>query len=329
MTTPYFSIVIPIYNEEKNIVELHKQLTSVMGKMCEEEMDKNLTMDRAGASLDGSYEIIMVDDGSTDHSWQIIKELHDKDRRIKGISFSRNFGHHIAITAGLDHAKGEAVILMDGDLQDPPQEIPKLFKKFKEGHDFVYGIRTERKDSFTKKFSSYLFWKVIRLLSGFDIPGNQSMLRIMTRRYLDNFKKFTEKNRFLPGLFTWAGFDQVAVKIEHGKRYEGKSKYNLWRLVKLAFHAVTSFSYIPLQVAGLVGVIIAAISFILGIWLIIKKLVWGIPVVGWASTLVSILFIGGVQLAVLGLIGEYLGRIFSEVQNRPLYIIKEATRVGE
>lgn len=300
-----FSVVIPIYNEEDNIPELYRRLTNVMESL-------------------GSYEIIMVDDGSKDKSWNLIKEFHGNDRRVKGLIFSRNFGHHVAITAGLDYASGEAVILMDGDLQDPPEEIPKLYVRFKEGYDLVYGVRVERQDNFFRKLSSHFFWKMIRILSGFDIPENQSMLRIMNKQYLDNFKKFTERNRFLAGLFAWAGFNQVSVKIEHAPRFGGKSKYNLWKMIKLTFHAVTSFSYFPLQVAGFAGLIISAISFAFGIWFIVRKLFFGIDVVGWASTMVTILFMGGVQLLVLGLIGEYLGRVFSEVQRRPLYLIKEA-----
>jgi len=270
-----------------------------------------------------SYEIVMVDDGSRDGSWHLIKELHEKDARLKGISFSRNFGHHIAITAGLDYAKGNAVILMDGDLQDPPEEIPKVIAKYREGFDLVYGVRKERHDSIFRKISSFLFWKTIKSLSGFNIHENQSMLRIMSRRYVESFKKITERNRFLAGLFAWTGFHQAAVRIEHAPRFAGKSKYNLWMMLRLTFHAVASFSYFPLQIAGFAGAFISMVSFLFGIWIIIRKLFFGISVMGWASTMITILFIGGVQLAVLGLIGEYLGRVFTEVQKRPLYIIME------
>lgn len=301
---PEFSVVIPLYNEEETIPELYRRLTAVMEKL-------------------GTYEIIMVDDGSTDQSWQIIKRLHENDPRLKGISFSRNFGHHIAITAGLDHAQGQIVSLMDGDLQDPPEEIIKLYKKFKEGYDLVYGLRIERQDNFFRKLSSYFFWNTIRSLSGFDIPKNQSMLRIMNKKYVDNFKKFTERNRFLAGLFAWTGFKQTFVKIEHAPRFAGRSKYNFWKMLRLTFNAVSSFSFFPLQVAGIIGLFISVTAFIFGILLIIRKLFWGIDVIGWPSTMATILFIGGVQLAVLGLIGEYLGRVFSEVQQRPLYIIKD------
>lgn len=300
-----FSVVIPIYNEEENIHQLYNRLTALMD------------------GLKSSYEVILVDDGSKDNSWPLIRELHDKDNRVKGLRFSRNFGHHIAITAGIDHARGNAVILMDGDLQDQPEEIPKLLIKFNEGYDLVYGIRKNRQDHFFKRLSSAFFWKMIRLLSGYDIPENQAMLRVMSRAYVDNFKKISERNRFLGGLFAWVGFNQIGVEIKHGQRFGGRSKYNLWKMIKLTFHAITSFSYFPLQLAGLVGLLISTISFIFGTWLIIRKMFLGISVEGWASIMVTILFIGGIQLTVLGLIGEYLGRVFSEVQNRPIYLLKD------
>jgi dolichol-phosphate mannosyltransferase len=313
-TCPVFSVVIPIYNEEGNIPELYRRLTEVLENLCKTE-----------GHIGSVYEIIMVDDGSTDHSWELIKELHEKDLRVKGRSFSRNFGHHIAISAGLNYANGKSVILMDGDLQDLPEEIPKLYGKYKEGYDLVYGIRKERQDNIFRRISSFIFWKTIRALSGFDIPQNQAMLRIMNKNYVDNLNKFTERNRFFAGLFKWVGFNQTAVQIEHAKRFAGKSKYNFLKMLKLTFNAVTSFSYFPLQLAGFIGLFISVVAFIFGIWLILRKMLFGVDVVGWASTIVTILFIGGVQLAVLGFIGEYVGRVFSEVQQRPLYIIKEET----
>lgn len=315
MDNPEFSIIVPIYNEEENIPELYSRLTQVLEKLCEAE----------GISL-GSFEIVMVDDGSRDRSWQLISDLHGIDPRVKGLSFSRNFGHHIAITAGLDHARGQAVVLMDGDLQDPPEEIPKLYAKLKEGYDLVYGVRMERRDNLFRKVSSYLFWKTIRHFSGFDIPENQSMLRIMTKQYLDSFRMITERNRFLAGLFAWTGFRQVSVAIEHSPRFAGKSKYNLWRMIKLTFNAITSFSFFPLQMAGLAGVVISLFSFLVGLLLIFKKIFSNIYIAGWTSTMVLILFMGGVQLVVLGLIGEYLGRVFSEVQQRPMYFVKESLK---
>jgi polyisoprenyl-phosphate glycosyltransferase len=298
------SVVIPVFNEEEVLPELFRRLVDVL------------------EGLGKSFEILFVDDGSRDRSWSVIEELHSKDERVKGVSFSRNFGQHIAITAGIDHALGEAVILMDGDLQDRPEEIPRFVEKLAEGYALVYGVRKNRKDRFLKRTTSLFFWKIIRRLSGFDIPENQAMLRIMSRKYVDDFRKLPERNRFLAGLFTWLGHSQAALEVEHGARYKGESKYNLYRMLKLTFNAITSFSYFPLQVAGLTGLVISSVSFFFGIWLIFRKLVFGIGVAGWASTMVSILFLGGAQLAVLGLIGEYLGRVFTEVQKRPIYLVR-------
>ncbi len=311
-SSPEFSIVIPIYNEEENIAELYRRLTIVIENLCTEE----------GRSKD-SYEIIMVDDGSTDRSWQYIKALRIKDQRVKGISFSRNFGHHIAITAGLDYANGKAVILMDGDLQDPPEEIPRLYEKFKEGYDIVYAIREKRADPIFKKISSRLFLGMLRKISNVDVNLQSGIFRIISKRCAENMKILREKSRFIIGLMSWVGFSQAGVEIERHKRYAGRSKYTLFKLFKLAWHGVTSFSYIPLQLATYCGFGVAAISFLIGIYMLYRKLFLDIPLLGYASIIVSLFFLGGVILFVLGVIGEYIGRIYTEVQNRPLYVIKE------
>lgn len=308
-----FSIVIPIYNEEENISELYKRLTGVMEELC---YNSKYPID--------SYEVIMVDDGSKDRSWQSIKELNKEDKRVKGVSFSRNFGHHIAITAGLDYARGKAVILMDGDLQDPPEEIPKLFEKFKEGFEIVYGIRQHRRDSLFKKVTSYVFWWILRRFSGVDIPQGQTMLRILSRRLVNILKEMREQARFIHGLMAWTGFKVTTLEIEHSPRTRGKSKYNIPKMFRLAFHAVTSFSTVPLKIAIYMGFVSAFISFIIGIFFIYQKIFFGIPVLGYASIIISIFFVGGIQLLVLGLFGEYLGRTYQEVQRRPLYILKES-----
>ena len=299
-----FSVVIPVFNEEENILELYRRLSAQMEKL-------------------GTYEIIMVDDGSTDRSWGLIKELHEKDSRVKGLSFSRNFGHHIAITAGLDHAKGEKVILMDGDLQDPPEEIPKLYGKFNEGYDLIYGIREKRQDNILKKITSYLFWWILRRFSGVNIPQGQTMLRIMNRRIVGVIKEMREHARFIHGMMAWAGFKVSTLEIKHNPRIKGKSKYNLTKMFKLAFHAVTSFSTVPLRLATYLGIISSFISLVVGIYFIYRKVFYGIPVLGYASIIVSLFFIGGIQLLVLGILGEYLGRTYQEVQRRPLYITRE------
>lgn len=308
-----FSVVIPIYNEEENIPELYRRLTVTMEGLCAEQ-----------AYSKDNYEIIMVDDGSTDHSWQLIEELHRKDGRIKGISFSRNFGHHIALTAGLDFAAGDSVVLMDGDLQDPPEEIPNLYRKLKEGFDLVYGIRQHRRDPFLKKISSYLFWWILRKFSGVDIPQGQTMLRVLSRRLVDAIKDMKEHARFIHGMMAWAGFKAVTLEVRHSPRTRGKSKYNVPKMFRLAFHAVTSFSTIPLRLATYLGFLSSFVSFIIGMVFVCRKILYGIPVLGYASIIVAIFFVGGIQLLVLGIFGEYLGRTYQEVQKRPLYILKES-----
>jgi dolichol-phosphate mannosyltransferase len=308
----YFSIVIPIHDEEENIPELYRRLSPIMEDLCDKE----------GHPRD-SWEIIMVDDGSTDRSWQIIKELHKNNVGVKGVSFSRNFGHHIAITAGLDYAKGDAIILMDGDLQDPPEEIPRLYAKFVEGFDLVYGIRKERHDPLLKKTTSHLFWWILRRFTGVNMPQGQTMLRILSRRLVDVLKEMKEYARFIHGMMAWAGFNVATVEVEHNARIKGKSKYNIPRLFKLAFHAVTSFSTVPLRLAIYTGLMASFISFMVGLYFIYKKIVYHISVPGYASIIVSIFFVGGIQLLMLGIFGEYLGRTYQETQRRPLYILKE------
>lgn len=299
-----FSVIIPIYNEEENIPELYRRLTNVMEKL-------------------GAFEIIMVDDGSSDKSWQIIKDLHEKDSRVKGLSFSRNFGHHIAITAGLDYAKGETIILMDGDLQDPPEEIPKLLKKFNEGYELVYGIRKEKKDSILKRFASFVFWWFINSFSGINIPRNQTLLRIFDRKILEVLNSMRERSRFIHGMIAWTGFKTAMLEVEHAPRERGKSKYNVIKLFRLAFNAITSFSTLPLRAATYLGLLSAGVGMFYGFYFIYKKIFLGIPVLGYASIIVAVLFVGGIQLLILGIIGEYLGRVYQEVQARPIYILRE------
>ncbi len=307
-----FAVIIPIYNEEENIPELYSRLCGVMEALSSKE----------GYHSD-SFEILMVDDGSSDRSWQLIRELHQKDPRVKGISFSRNFGHHIAITAGIDYASGDAVILMDGDLQDPPEEIPRLYEKFREGYDLVYGIRRERKDTQFKKITSFLFWWILRRFSGVEMPRNQTMLRILSWRMASALRDMREYARFVHGMMAWTGFNVTTLEVEHFERTRGKSKYNIPRLFKLAFHAVTSFSTVPLRLAIYTGFVSSSLSLAVGLYFIYRKLFYHIPVLGYASIIVSIFFVGGVQLLMLGIFGEYLGRTYQEVQRRPLYLMKE------
>lgn len=311
-SSPEFSVVIPIHNEEENITELYRRLTIAIESLCTEKSYSK-----------GSYEIILVDDGSTDNSWQLIMKLREKDSRVKGISFSRNFGHHVAITAGLDYTRGKVVILMDGDLQDPPEEIPRLYEKYKEGYDVVYGLRQHRQDPIAKKITSFLFWWILKRFSGVDIPVGQTMLRILSKRLVDVIKEMREHARFIHGMIAWAGFNATTLEVKHNPRIKGKSKYNIPKMFRLAFHAVTSFSTVPLILATYIGFISSLISLIVGIYFICLKIFYGVPILGYASIMVSIFFVGGIQLLIFGMFGEYLGRIYQEVQKRPLYIIKE------
>jgi len=306
------SVVVPICDEEENIPELYIRLTNVLEKISENEKFSK-----------DSYEIILINDGSRDESWSLIKALHQKDRRLKGIKFSRNFGHHLAITAGLDHARGKTTVLMDGDLQDPPEQLPKLFEKYKEGFDIVYGLRMKRQDPLFKRFNSLLFWWSINIFSEINMPIGQTTLRILRRNVVDVLVSMREHSRFIHGMVAWAGFEVACVEILHGKRKKGKTKYGLVDQIKLTLHALTSFSTKPLIVALMFGFIISLFSFILGVYLVGRYFLYGFPVLGWASLLVSIFFIGGIQIFLIGIIGQYIGRTYNEVQNRPLYISSE------
>lgn len=300
-----FSVVIPLYNEEGNLEKLHSRLSQVMGGMGE------------------SYEILFVDDGSKDGSFQLLKGLHEKDDKVKVITFTRNFGQHLAMTAGFDYAKGEYVILMDADLQDPPEEIPKLVAKIREGYDVVYGHRKIRQDSLFKKLTSKIYLQLLAKLTSQALSPDITSFRIVTRKVVDCTNQLKERNRFHGGLVAWLGFPYTTVDVEYGERFAGKTKYSLRKMIALALEGIISFSDIPLRVIGYFGLLVSAISFIVGIVVLIRHLVWGIPVEGYTSTVVAIFFTGGVILLVLGVIGQYIGRIHIEVKNRPLYVIKD------
>lgn len=300
-----FSVVIPLYNEVENLRVLHTRLTDVMSGLKE------------------PYEIIYVDDGSTDGSFQTLKELHREDNRVKVISFTRNFGQHIAVTAGLDHSKGESVILMDADLQDKPEEIPKLLDKLREGYDIVYGHRSERQDSFFKKISSNVYLYLLSKLTNETINPELSPFRIMSRRVVDYFNQFRERSRFYGGMVAWMGFPYAIVPVEHGERFSGKTKYNLSGMLKLGIEGVISFSDIPLRMIGRFGLLVSAISFIIGLYYLLVWIIHGIPTPGYTSIIVAIFFMGGIQLIVLGIISRYIGSVHIEIKKRPLYVIKD------
>ncbi|UCC39062.1 MAG: glycosyltransferase family 2 protein [Candidatus Aminicenantes bacterium] len=299
------SIVIPVYNEEKNLPELYKRLFRIIKR------------------LKKSCEIIFVDDGSTDESFEILKKTNRRNENVKVIKFSRNFGHHIAISAGLDHSRGNAVVLMDGDLQDPPEEIPKLYEKYKEGYDIVYAVRKTRKDPFLKKAVSKFFHLIFRLLGKIETPPESGIFRIMSRQSVEALQSCRERSRFITALINWTGFSHIGVETRRESRYAGRSKYNLFKSLRLAMDGFMSFSFFPLRIATYIGFFVALISFTMMIYMLIKKLFFGIPILGYVSIIISVLFIGGVQLLIIGIMGEYIGRIYTEVKSRPMYIIKE------
>lgn len=303
---PTISIVSPVYNEEEVLHELHRRVAAVMDKSGE------------------TWELVLVDDGSRDRSADIIAELHETDPRVNGLSFSRNFGFQVAVTAGLDHAHGDAIILIDADLQDPPEVFPRMIAKWREGYDVVYGIRASREgETWFKLFTAKLFYRIIHSITSVDIPLDTGDFRLIDRRVVEAIKRMPERNRFLRGMIPWAGYRQVGIEYERRSRFAGESKYNsVSMMLPFAVDAITSFSYFPLRIATYLGFIMAALSG-LAILMVILLRLFGpeAPLLGQATTLVTVLFLGGVQLISLGIIGEYLGRIYDEVKARPLYLV--------
>ncbi len=303
----HISVVVPVYGCKTCLGELYRQLAY------------NLEL------LAGNFEIILVDDRSPDGSWPYIKQLAQEDPRIKGILFSRNFGQHYAITAGLDCARGDWVVVMDCDLQDRPQEIVKLYNKAQEGFDIVVASRAKRKDSFYKRCCSSLFHKVFDYFTDGKTDASIANFGIYSRSVINNFIKMRERSRAFPLFINWLGFDSTTVTVEHGARYEGESSYNFSRMMALAISIVIAQSNKPLKLSIKFGLLMSFASFLSGLYFIGKKIFLGIPVPGWTSVIVSIFFIGGLLFANLGIIGIYIGNIFDETKGRPLYIVKETT----
>jgi len=300
------SIVIPIYNEEKNISELYRRLKVILVKDF--------------PSFD--YEILYVDDGSNDDSIKYLNDICLLDSKVKVLQFSRNFGHHIAITAGLDFAEGDFVVMMDGDLQDQPEEIIKLYSKIEEGYHVVFGVRQNKKFSFFRRFFSKCFLKLINFLIKEKIEINTEIFRIMTKQVVLEIKKLREQQRYVIGIVGWVGFRHIGVLVEHGERIYGESKYNLRKQLILAFDAIFSFSDYLLRFITYIGFLFVLLSFILLFYILFKTLIFGNPVQGWTSIVSVIFFVGGIQIFLLGIIGQYLGRVYLEVKGRPLYVIK-------
>ena len=306
-TNVVYSIVIPVYNEEGNIQELYSRLTNVM-RPCQCE-----------------YEIIFVDDMSSDASPALLDSIANHDRRVKIIVFSRNFGHQAAITAGLEHATGKAIIMMDADLQDPPELIPRFIEKHNEGYEVVYGKRISRKgESAFKLLTAFLFYRLMRVLTSVDVPFDAGDFRLIDRRVCDNLSALKEKNRFIRGLITWVGYKQIGVNYERDPRYSGQTHYPLIKMVKFAIDGITTFSHHPLKIATFSGLIISCICCLIIIWGLYLKIT-GEALPGWTSLLLIVSFLGGLQLLTIGVLGEYIGRIYDEVKNRPTYIVSKLT----
>ena len=307
------SVVVPVLNEAGNLPELMASLIRVLTPLCARE-----------GYAENAFEVIIVDDGSDDESWRLIEAQHRIDPRVGGLRLSRRFGHHLAVTAGLDRARGAAVVVMDGDLQDPPEEIPKLYERYKAGFDLIYAVRQQRHDPLVKRINSQLFWRAMRRVSGLPMPANQMMLRMLSRKFVDALVQMRETARFVHGMMAWAGFRVTTVEVEHRERRAGSTKYSTMRQLRLALHALTSFSTTPLRIASVLGLVTSIASLTVGAWLVFAKLLYGYSVEGWASIMTSMFFLAGLQMFVLGIIGEYLGKTYQEVQRRPLYFISEA-----
>ncbi len=304
------SVVIPIYNNADCLDELfHRLRTTLSGVQVED------------------YEMIFVDDGSRDRSREVLRRLCAQDPRVKLLGLSRNFGHQFAITAGFDGSRGEAVLVMDGDLQDPPEVIPEFLAKWREGFDVVYGVRLERPgESRFKRWTAALFYRLLRKLTRTEIALDSGDFRLLSRRAMDSFNRLRERSRFVRGMVSWLGYSQAPVYYKRAPRFAGHSQYSLARLVKLALDGLVSFSDVPLRMASWLGFAGVGVCLVYLTIEFVKKLLWGVPVRGWASLVAVVIFIGSVQLAVLGMMGQYVGRIYEELKGRPLYIVQE--RIG-
>ncbi len=306
---PKYSVVAPIYNEIDCVQEFHRQVSAAMETLHE------------------NWELVLVDDGSTDGSTYAIREIAKKDIHVRPVIFARNFGHQIAVTAGLDYARGDAVIIIDADLQDPPAVMLDLIKKWKEGFEVVYAVRRKREgENWFKLFAASLFYRLIYRITDVKIPLDTGDFRLLDRKIVDVMGQMRERHRFLRGMAAWVGYRQVGVEYDRKERFAGKTKYPFSKMLKLALNAVTSFSYFPLQLATYLGFISAGISILAIPVVTALRLSNQAALLGQATTLIAVLFLGGVQLITLGILGEYIGRIYDESKGRPLYIVSEAPK---
>lgn len=303
---PTLSLVVPMYNEEESVEIFYERVKRVLD------------------SMGITWEIICVNDGSSDRTLEKLLALRDKDHRLKVIDFSRNFGKEIALTAGLDYAQGEAVIPIDADLQDPPELIPELVSKWREGYEVVLATRQKREgEGWLKRVTAHLFYRLAGRIMPIKLPADTGDFRLMSRQVVDVLRQIRERNRFMKGIFAWTGFRSTTVYYQREPRLAGKTKWNYWRLWNFAIEGITSFSYLPLQIATYFGFAVAGFAFVYALVIILRTLLFGKVVPGYASIMTVILFLGGVQLVCIGILGEYVGRIYHEVKARPLYIVRK------
>lgn len=306
------TIVIPVFNEEETLGQLRQRLVATCDGLD-----------------DVSWRVLYVNDGSRDRSLELLEEQHREDLRFSVLDLSRNFGHQAAVSAGLDHADGDAVVVMDGDLQDPPEVIARFLERWREGFEIVYAQRRKRKESFFKRVAYAGFYRLLRWMAKIDVPLDAGDFSLLDRRVVEVLRSMPETNRFIRGLRSWVGFRSVGVEYERDERFAGRSKYSLRGLVRLALSGFVGFSTFPLRLAVWLGFAAALVGFAVAAWATIARLSGAPTPVGWASTVAVVLFVGGVQLLVLGVIGEYLGAVYDEVRRRPVYVVRRAVGVDE
>ncbi|HEY7005673.1 MAG TPA: glycosyltransferase family 2 protein [Sphingomicrobium sp.] len=305
---PLLSVVVPVKNEEAAILPFVERVSAILD----------------GIALNQSWEILFIDDGSTDGTLAAIAAANINERRVRALSLSRNFGKEAALSAGLDHARGRAVIPMDVDMQDPPEVLPEMVAKWLDGYEMVFGVRRSRtQDSFAKRLTASLYYRAHNAVSRDKIPENAGDFRLLDRKVVEVIRKLPERNRFMKGLFAWAGFKQAAVEYDRVERENGTSKFGYWKLWTLALDGITSASTVPLRIWSYVGAVIALFAIGFAGWLALDTMFFGNPVPGYASIMVSVLFLGGIQLISLGVLGEYVGRILTETKQRPLYVVRD------
>ncbi|HIQ00540.1 MAG TPA: glycosyltransferase [Anaerolineales bacterium] len=306
MTQPKFSIVAPAYNEEETLPEFYRHVREVMDGLGE------------------PWELVLVNDGSTDHTLEVMRRLHEQDHRVRIVDFARNFGHQIAITAGMDHARGEAVVTIDCDLQDPPEVIPDLIARWREGYHVVYGVRSEREgETWFKLFTARLFYRLISALTDVEIPMEAGDFRLLDRQVVEDLRRMRERRRFIRAMTSWVGYRQIGVPYARHPRFAGETKYPFRKMFRLALDAITGFSDLPLRLSWICGIILLGLGVLLGLVLLALRLAGSAPLAGQGLMLTAALILSGTQLVFLGIIGEYLARIYDEARDRPLYTVRE------